>query len=147
MLPPLSTPFGIGGLRDRIATLLPGGSPPSATVDVAEATRAGWLELWYQPKIHTRALVLRGAEALVRIRHPTLGGRRASVLFVPDDGDPSLRALSEFVIRQAVSMIGDISLINTVTTSKWQSIYRSPSFRIPESGQEPVPADAKSPGL
>jgi DNA-binding response OmpR family regulator len=96
MLPPLSTPFGIGGLRDRVATLLPGGSPPSATVDVAEATRAGWLELWYQPKIDTRALVLRGAEALVRMRHPTWGVVAPSY-FVPDDGDPSLRALSEFV--------------------------------------------------
>ena len=101
MLPPLSTPFGIGGLRDRVATLLPGGSPPSATVDVAEATRAGWLELWYQPKIDTRALVLRGAEALVRMRHPTWGVVAPSY-FVPDDGDPSLRALSEFVIRRAV---------------------------------------------
>ena len=101
MLPPLSTPFGIGGLRDRVATLLPGGSPPSATVDVAEATRAGWLELWYQPKIDMRALALRGAEALVRMRHPTWGVVAPSY-FVPDDGDPSLRALSEFVIRRAV---------------------------------------------
>jgi EAL domain-containing protein (putative c-di-GMP-specific phosphodiesterase class I) len=101
MLPPLSTPFGIGGLRDRVATLLPGGSPPSATVDVAEAARAGWLELWYQPKIDTRALVQRGAEALVRMRHPTWGVVAPSY-FVPDDGDPSLRALSEFVIRRAV---------------------------------------------
>ncbi len=27
-----------------------------------------WLELWYQPKIETRALVMRGAEALSRVR-------------------------------------------------------------------------------
>ena len=34
---------------------------------------AGWLELWYQPKIGSQALDLRGAEALIRMRHPRLG--------------------------------------------------------------------------
>jgi EAL domain-containing protein (putative c-di-GMP-specific phosphodiesterase class I) len=101
MLPSLSTPFGIGGLRDRVGTLLAGASPPSAAVDLAEATRAGWLELWYQPKVDMRELVLSGAEALVRMRHPTWGVV-APAYFIPDDGDPHSRALSEFVIGQAV---------------------------------------------
>ena len=35
------------------------------------------------------------------MRHPTWGVVAPSY-FVPDDGDPSLRALSEFVIRRAV---------------------------------------------
>jgi EAL domain-containing protein (putative c-di-GMP-specific phosphodiesterase class I)/CheY-like chemotaxis protein len=101
MLPELSTPFGIGGLRDRVATLLPSKLPPSPAVDVVEAASAGWLELWHQPKIDTRTLLLCGAEALIRIRHPTWGVI-SPAYFIPDDGDPHLRALSEFVIGQVV---------------------------------------------
>ncbi len=101
MLPTLATPFGTEGLRNSVATLLPTEAPPSPPVDVAEALRFDWLELWYQPKIDTRTLVMRGAEALIRLRHPAWG----IVLpanFIPDDSDPHFRALSEFVIRRAV---------------------------------------------
>src|ERR1700693_4737058 len=51
MLPTLATPFGDNDLRNSVATLLPLEAPPSPPVDVAEALSAGWLELWYQPKI------------------------------------------------------------------------------------------------
>jgi hypothetical protein len=43
------------------------GTPPSPPVDAVEAIRAGWLELWYQPKVDTQMLALRGAEGLIRI--------------------------------------------------------------------------------
>ncbi len=101
MLPALATPFGTEGLRRSVATLLPTEAPPNLAVDVAEALRFDWLELWYQPKIDTRALVMRGAEALIRMRHPTWG-IVSPTLFMPDDSDPHFRALSEFVVRQAV---------------------------------------------
>jgi len=45
-------------------------TPPE---EMAEALGAGWLELWYQPKISSQTLDLRGAEALIRMRHPQLG--------------------------------------------------------------------------
>jgi EAL domain-containing protein (putative c-di-GMP-specific phosphodiesterase class I) len=95
MLPPLFTPFGIGALRDRVAALLPKAA-------VASAASEDGLELWYQPKIDIPALAMRGAEALVRIRHPTWG-IVSPADFIQDDGDPHLRMLSRFIIGGAVN--------------------------------------------
>ncbi len=102
MLPPLATPFSADGLRASVATLLPTQTPPSPAVDVTEALKAGWLELWYQQKIDVHTLAPRGAEALVRLRHPTWGVVPPAY-FIPDDSDPKFTALSEFVIRRALN--------------------------------------------
>jgi EAL domain-containing protein (putative c-di-GMP-specific phosphodiesterase class I)/CheY-like chemotaxis protein len=101
MLPTLATPFSTDSLRKSVARLLPGESPPSAPVDVAEALKSGWLELWYQHKVDARTLVSRGAEALVRMRHPSWGVVPPAY-FIPDDDDPHFRELSQFVIGQAL---------------------------------------------
>ena len=100
MLPTLATPFGTEGLHNSVATLLPSEEPPNPAVDVTEALHFDWLEFWYQPKIHARALVMRGAEALIRMRHPTWEVV-APANFIADDNDPDFRALSEFVIGRA----------------------------------------------
>ena len=71
--------------------------PPACAIDIAQALRAGWLELWYQPKIGSQALDLRGAEALIRMRHPQLGIVQPAN-FMPATRDPHFRALSQFVI-------------------------------------------------
>ena len=55
MLPALSTPFGSETLQDRVAMLLPT-KVPQPPVELTEALSAGWLELWYQPKVDTRAV-------------------------------------------------------------------------------------------
>lgn len=73
MLPTLATPFDNAGLRNSVTTLLPIEAPPNPVIDAAEAMSAGWLELWYQPKFNTHTLQLCGAEALIRVRHPTWG--------------------------------------------------------------------------
>ena len=52
-------------------------------------------------EIDTHSLALNCAEALIRIRHPTWGVVPPAY-FIPDDGDPHLSALSEFVISRAV---------------------------------------------
>ncbi|WP_051334449.1 EAL domain-containing protein [Bradyrhizobium sp. Ai1a-2] len=101
MLPPLATPFGAGTLRDSVAMLLPQEPAPSPAVDVAEALKAGWLELWYQQKINLRTLVPAGAEALVRMRHPAWGVVPPAY-FIPDESDPHFHALSEFVVGRAI---------------------------------------------
>jgi EAL domain-containing protein (putative c-di-GMP-specific phosphodiesterase class I) len=48
-----------------------GAKPP--VVEINEALRNDWIEIWYQPKIDLRRKCLAGAEALARIRHPGLG--------------------------------------------------------------------------
>lgn len=101
MLPPLTTPFAAETLRERVATLLPEEPAPSPAVHVGEALHAGWLELWYQPKIDARTLIRSGAEALVRMRHPTWGVVPPAY-FIPEQHDPHLRDLSEFVIERAM---------------------------------------------
>ncbi len=101
MLPPLTTPFAAETLRERVAMLLPDEPAPSPAVHVGEALPAGWLELWYQSKIDARSLVRCGAEALVRMRHPTWGVVPPAY-FIPEAHDPHFRDLSEFVIERAV---------------------------------------------
>jgi EAL domain-containing protein (putative c-di-GMP-specific phosphodiesterase class I) len=101
VLPPLSTPFSDESLRASVAAFLPGEEPSTSPVDVAEAVAAGWLELWYQPKINAQSLCFDSAEALVRMRHP-YWGVVPPAYFIPDDSDPHLRALSEFVIGRAI---------------------------------------------
>src|SRR6266404_1463238 len=100
MLPPLTTPFAAGTLRERVAMLLPKEPAPSPAVHVSEALHAGWLELWYQQKIDARTLVRGGAEALVRMRHPTWGVVPPAY-FIPEDDDPHFLRLSDFVIDRA----------------------------------------------
>jgi EAL domain-containing protein (putative c-di-GMP-specific phosphodiesterase class I)/CheY-like chemotaxis protein len=100
MLPVLSTPFGSQTLRASVAALLPQ-AVPQPPIDLAEAMSAGWLELWYQPKVDTHTLAVKGAEALIRIRHPNWG-IVTPAYFIPDDGDPQFRALAEFTIEQSI---------------------------------------------
>ncbi len=69
---------------------------------LAKALGAGWLELWYQPKIGSQTLDLRGAEALIRMRHPQLGIVQPSG-FMPRMGERLLPALSQFVIARALA--------------------------------------------
>jgi EAL domain-containing protein (putative c-di-GMP-specific phosphodiesterase class I) len=102
VLPTLHTPFNDAELVKRVASLLPASEPPSPPVRVAEAMESGWLELWYQAKIDTRTLALHSAEALARIRHPAWGVVPPAY-FIPDDGDPHFRALSEYVIGTAIN--------------------------------------------
>jgi EAL domain-containing protein (putative c-di-GMP-specific phosphodiesterase class I)/CheY-like chemotaxis protein len=101
MLPTLTTPFDSGSLRNSVASLMPDEAPPNPVIDAAEALSAGWLELWYQPKFNTHTLQMCGAEALVRVRHPTWGVVPPAY-FLPGKDDPHLRALSEFVIGRAI---------------------------------------------
>src|SRR5512139_1768744 len=101
MLPPLTTPFTAETLRNLVANLLPEEPAPSPAVHVGEALHAGWLELWYQPKIDARTLIRCGAEALVRMRHPTWGVVPPAY-FIPEADDPHFRALSELVIARAL---------------------------------------------
>ena len=93
MLPPLGTPFRARDLDANLERFLPIKPPPPLPVDVDEALCNGWLELLYQSKIDPQSLVPRGAEALIRVRHPTWGVV-APAYFIPAADDPYLHALS-----------------------------------------------------
>jgi EAL domain-containing protein (putative c-di-GMP-specific phosphodiesterase class I) len=102
MRPMLGTPFREAELMERIADLLPTAPPPPLRVDLLEAFGNNWLELWYQPKIYLRALTVCGAEAVIRLRHPTWGVV-APAPFLPEKGDPHFRVLSDFVVLRAMA--------------------------------------------
>jgi EAL domain-containing protein (putative c-di-GMP-specific phosphodiesterase class I) len=90
-----------GTLPYDIAAFLPV-ELPNPGIDLGEALRAGWLELWYQPKISARTLALASAEALARMHHPYWGVLQPGC-FVPECNDQHLHALSKFVIDQAAA--------------------------------------------
>ena len=82
MLPPLKKPFRAGDLKNRLAALdqvaavdaaeiaVETNAASGRSVDLGEALRNDWLELWYQPKIDLKSFMVCGAEALLRARHP-----------------------------------------------------------------------------
>src|SRR5689334_14343765 len=90
----------------RVSAALASGVNPgtggAANPSFSLAHAAGWLELWYQPKIGSQTLDLRGAEALIRMRHPQLGIVPPAG-FMPQMGQQFLPALSQFVIARAVA--------------------------------------------
>jgi EAL domain-containing protein (putative c-di-GMP-specific phosphodiesterase class I) len=102
MLPPLGTPFRDSALRDNVACFLPIVASADMPVEADEALRNGWLEMWYQPKIDPRSLAPAGAEAIVRVRHPSWGVI-SPPYFVPTTNDPYFHALSQFVIMRAMA--------------------------------------------
>lgn len=102
MLPLLPTPFSDGTLRQAVSRLAPQEPVALPTLDASLALRAGWLELWYQPKVNARSLTIDGAEALIRMRHPTWG-IVPPAHFLPDPDDPNFAELSLFVLSQAAA--------------------------------------------
>ncbi|RDV05802.1 EAL domain-containing protein [Undibacter mobilis] len=102
MLPLLPTPFSDETLRQAVSRLAPQEPVILPTLDAAQALRAGWLELWYQPKINARSLTIDGAEALIRMRHPTWG-IVPPANFLPDPDDPNFAELSFFVLSRAAA--------------------------------------------
>lgn len=100
MLPLLPTPFSDTTLRRAVSGLAPQEPVALPTLDAVPALRAGWLELWYQPKVNVRSLTIDGAEALIRMRHPTWG-IVPPANFLPDPHDPHFSELSLFVMERA----------------------------------------------
>src|SRR4051812_6136609 len=66
-------------------------------IDIDQALREHWLEIWYQPKIDLRRKCLAGAEALARIHHPTHGVLLPST-FIEDTDELSLAHLTEHAL-------------------------------------------------
>jgi diguanylate cyclase (GGDEF)-like protein len=157
MLPPLRKPFRPRDLKERLAAQAgtqgeprsesESKAPKAVLVQLAEALRGNWLELWYQPKVDLKSLTVNGAEALVRARHPTLGLISPANL-LPPAGDPGYEPLTEFVIAQAIAdwcRFADRGLLLKLSVNVPVSVLHAPDFiaRV----RSLLPADASFPGL
>jgi len=80
--------------RSLLDSMLPNGRP---RIEIAEALRNNWFEIWYQPKIDLKRKCLAGAEALARIRHPALGVLLPGS-FLPAADDESIALLTEHAL-------------------------------------------------
>jgi EAL domain-containing protein (putative c-di-GMP-specific phosphodiesterase class I) len=69
-------------------------APQSPRIEIDDALRNGWFEIWYQPKIDLKRKCLAGAEALARIRHPDFGILLPEN-FLPGIADDSIAHLTE----------------------------------------------------
>ncbi len=147
MLPSLGTPFRDGDLSQNLGCFLPIAPSPAIGIDVDEALRNGWLELWYQAKIDARSLIPRGAEALVRVRHPTWG-LVAPAYFIPAANDPYYHALSQFVIMHAMAdwmrFAADGKRVD-ISVNLPSPVLEDPDFIAYVFGK--LPADAADGGL
>lgn len=74
--------------------------PDNTPVDLGIALAAGWIELWYQPKVALVSGTVVGAECLARVRHPERGILRPCD-FLKDASPTDVAALTELVIGRA----------------------------------------------
>jgi EAL domain-containing protein (putative c-di-GMP-specific phosphodiesterase class I) len=101
MLDPLSKPFRVEAMRERLALARELEERAPTDISLEAAIKNSWLELWYQPKIDLRTMLICGAEALVRLRHP-VHGIIPPVDFLPRPNDPLYHALTDYVVRRAL---------------------------------------------
>lgn len=102
MMQPLHKPFRIEEMRKRLSSVGEPVPPVDGEADLDAALRNNWLELWYQPKIDLKSMQICGAEALIRLKHPTLGMLPPS-RFLPSPGDELYTPLTDFVVRRSLS--------------------------------------------
>jgi len=147
MLDHLRKPFRIDDIRSRLNGMTAPVREATLQVDLAAALENRWLELWYQPKVDLRTRRIRGAEALVRLRHP--GGKLVPPgAFLPPAGDPMYQPLTDFVVRRALADWPSIAAVRPdirLAVNVPASILQSPDF-VPNFRRH-LPADDSFPGL
>ena len=116
-------------------------------VEIDQALRENWLEIWYQPKIDLRRKCLAGAEALARVRHPTFGVILPQD-FIPGTTEAALAQLTEHALLTSLrdwSVFDDagfnLHLSINVPVNVLQSVPVSTIVR------ENRPADENWPGV
>lgn len=155
MLPSLQKPFRAIDLKRRCEQEpepASNSSQPSAIrtkrpIDLAEALREGWLEVWYQAKINLKSLTVSGAEALIRANHP-LHGLVAPIDLLPPPGDPLYRPLSLFVLRTAMEdwrLFAQRGYPLKLAINVPASVLGAPDFV--EEVRKAIPYDQSFPGL
>lgn len=102
MLPVLKKPFRLQDLKNSIMRVPRAPDFPPEQTDAVTALQNNWLELWYQPKIDLKTMMVCGAEALIRLRHPTQGILLPPA-FLPAPGDAAYLPITDFIARRALS--------------------------------------------
>jgi EAL domain-containing protein (putative c-di-GMP-specific phosphodiesterase class I) len=86
-----------GAIDGRRSPLDPMRAPPLPPIEIAEALRNGWFEMWYQPKFDLKRKCLAGAEARARIRHPDFGELPPGS-FLPEVAEDGILRLAEHML-------------------------------------------------
>jgi two-component system cell cycle response regulator len=160
MLPPLKKPFRPADVRQRLQDNAADAAKPKVRearnesdaskkvfLQIVEALQNGWLELWYQPKIDLKSLAVRGAEALIRGRHPKLG-IVAPANLLPPTGSVDHQPLTKFVVECAMQdweRFAQRGVLLKLSINAPVSIIQSPAFVT--LIRSSLPKDSKFPGL
>jgi EAL domain-containing protein (putative c-di-GMP-specific phosphodiesterase class I)/FixJ family two-component response regulator len=154
MLASLRKPFRAKDLIGRltrspnvVGAPLSAKTPRRTLVSLAEALDAGWLELWYQPKIDLQSFAVCGAEALLRARHPEHGIVSPAEL-LPPAGDPLHFPLSRFVVGRAIAdwqRFADSGKSLKLAINLPVCVINSPDFV--SLMRRDLPVDSRFPGL
>jgi len=146
MLPSLHKPFKIQDFKERLGLMVSPKQPVEAA-DFETALQNNWLELWYQPKIDLSSMLICGAEALLRLRHPERGIMLPSE-FLPPSGDPLYQPLTDFVVRRALadwSVLAAERVTVRLAINVPASVLQSPDFVA--NVRRHIPTSEKFPGL
>lgn len=158
MIPFLQKPFGVDDLKGRLEAIAWSEAPErlsntmpaeSATerVDLEEALRENWLEMWYQPKIDLKSLSPCGAESLIRCQHP-VRGLVLPLDILPPAGDALYKPLSFFVMRRTMqnwAQFAEKGLLTKLAVNMPASVFSAPGFV--NLIRQMLPSDPRFPGL
>ena len=117
MLPVLHKPFRLQEFLARLAKIPSSDATSTAGDLLSAALRNNWLEVWYQPKVALRSMLIRGVEALVRLRHPDRGILPPSA-FLPPPGTPLYQPLTDFVVKRTLADWSSMAAAQA-TTGAW----------------------------
>lgn len=147
MLEPLGKPFRVNDLRDRLGVAREHEERSPSDVSLEAAIKNSWLELWYQPKIDLRTMLICGAEALIRLRHP-VHGILPPADFLPRPSDPLYHALTDYVVRRSLldwSTFADNRMTSRIAINVPASVLQRPGFVA--NLRDCLPKHPKFPGL
>ena len=147
MLEPLSKPFRVEALRDRLAEARTLEERAPSDISLEAAIKNSWLELWYQPKIDLRTMLICGAEALIRLRHP-IHGIVPPKDFLPRPNDPLYHALTDYVVRRSLldwTTFAENRMTSRIAVNVPASVLQRPGFVA--NLRDYLPRHPRFPGL
>ncbi|MBI4923841.1 MAG: EAL domain-containing response regulator [Devosia nanyangense] len=146
MIEPLHKPFRIEQLRERLDAVRRD-VPARFDASLDAALSNNWLELWYQPKIDLKSMLVCGAEALIRLRHPTHGIVPPS-RFLPSPGDALYRPLTNFIVERSLldwQIFAGHRMTDRLAINVPASVLQRPDFV--SNLRRHLPGDPRFPGL